>query len=160
MRRTGGFHFQMKRTPGIAAFAFALVVLIPGRVEAACSITTTGVSFGTYDVFDTSPVDSTGSVRYQCSGSTGTFTISLGTGSGSTFQPRTMGSGPNRLSYNLYLDAARTSIWGDATGGTSWFMASVASGKPVTLTVFGRIPPGQDVAAGSYTDTIIVTIQF
>jgi spore coat protein U-like protein len=30
----------------------------------------------------------------------------------------------------------------------------------VTLTVFGRIPPGQDVAAGIYTDTIIVTIQF
>jgi spore coat protein U-like protein len=135
-------------------------MLAPARVEAACSITTTGVSFGTYDVFQASPVDSTGSVRYQCTGSTGTFTISLGTGSSGTFQPRTMVSGAERLNYNLYLDAARTSIWGDATGGTSWFMESNASGKPVTITVFGRIPPGQDVAAGTYTDTIIVTIQF
>lgn len=150
----------MKRTPGIAAFAFVLVMLLPGRVEGACSITTTGVNFGAYDVFDSAPVDSTGSVRYQCSGGTGTFTISLGTGSSSTFQPRTMGSGPNRLSYNLYLDAARTTIWGDATGGTSWFMASNPSSKAVVLTVFGRIPSGQDVAAGSYSDTIVVTIQF
>jgi spore coat protein U-like protein len=39
-------------------------------------------------------------------------------------------------------------------------MESNASGKPVTVTVFGRIPAGQDVAAGIYSDTIIVTIQF
>ena len=71
-----------------------------------------------------------------------------------------MVSGAEKLNYNLYLDAARTSTWGDATAATSWFMESNATGKPVTLTVFGRIPPGQDVAAGIYTDTIIVTIQF
>ena len=150
---------QMKLA-ALAAFAFVLTMLAPARVEAACSITTTGVSFGTYDVFHASPVDSTGSVRYQCSGSTGTFTISLGTGSSGTFQPRTMVSGAEKLNYNLYLDAARTSIWGDATAGTSWFMEPNATGKPVTLTVFGRIPSGQDVAAGTYADTIIVTIQF
>ena len=158
MQRTG--YPRQMRLAALAAFACVLTILAPGRVEAACSITTTGVSFGTYDVFNASPVDSTGSVRYQCSGSTGTFTISLSTGSSGTFQPRRMVSGAEKLNYNLYLDAARTSIWGDASAGTSWFMESGASGKPVTLTVFGRIPPGQDVAAGTYSDTIIVTIQF
>ena len=158
MQRTE-YPCQMK-LGALAAFAFVLTMLAPTRVEAACSITTTGVSFGTYDVYDASPVDSIGSVRYQCSGSTGTFTISLGTGSSGTFQSRTMVSGADKLNYNLYLDAARTSTWGDATAATSWFMESNATGKPVTLTVFGRIPPGQDVAAGIYTDTIIVTIQF
>ena len=53
---------QMKLA-ALAAFAFVLTMLAPTRVEAACSITTTGVSFGTYDVYDASPVDSIGSVR-------------------------------------------------------------------------------------------------
>lgn len=149
----------MKRIAG-AAFAFVLLMCIPDRVEAACSISTTGVSFGPYNVFDTAPADSTGSVRYQCTGSVGILTISLGPGSGGTYQPRRMVSGTNTLNYNLYLDAARVLLWGDGSGGTSWFTAAAASGKAVTVTVFGRIPAAQDVAAGTYTDTIVVTIQF
>ncbi len=64
------------------------------------------------------------------------------------------------LNYNLYLDAARTSIWGDGTGGTALFTVAIPSGKAVNVTIFGRIPAGQDVAAGSYSDSIVVTIQF
>ena len=30
----------------------------------------------------------------------------------------------------------------------------------MTLTIFGRIPAGQDVAAGSYSDSVVVTISF
>lgn len=150
----------MRSAPGIAAFALGLVLLLPGLSEGACSITTTGVNFGAYDVFSSTPVDSTGSVRYQCSGGSDSFVIMLSPGSGATFNPRAMLVGSNRLNYNLYLDAARTSIWGDGATGTSIFMASNASGKPVSVPIFGRIPPGQDVAAGSYSDSIVVTIQF
>ncbi len=150
----------MKRAPRIAAFALALVVLVPAICRADCSITTTGVNFGPYNVFGTSPVDSTGSVRYQCSGNTSDFTIAIGRGSSATFTPRTLLNGGDALNYNLYLDAARTSIWGDGTSGTSLFMAANPSGKAVGVTIFGRIPPGQDVSAGSYSDSIVVTIQF
>jgi len=150
----------MRGVPGIAAFALALVLLLPGLSEGACSITTTGVSFGAYNVFDSTPVDSTGSVRYQCSGSTVSFTIRLSTGSGATFNPRSMLVGASALNYNLYLDAARISIWGDGTSGTSFFLATNPSGKAVNVPIFGRILAGQDVAAGSYSDSIVVTIQF
>jgi spore coat protein U-like protein len=150
----------MTRFAGVAALALAAVLFLPGRLEAACTITTTDLNFGAYDVFATSPADSVGAVRYRCTGNTPSFTISLGTGSSGTFNPRRMVFGAERLGYNLYLDAAHTSIWGDGTAGTSWFMAVAPDSKATNVTIFGRIPPGQDVAAGSYSDAIVVTIQF
>ena len=150
----------MTRGPRLAAITVALILALPAICAADCSITTTGVNFGPYNVFDTAPVDSTGSVRYQCSGNTPSFTIAIGLGSSPTFAMRTLRNGSEALNYNLYLDAARTSIWGEGTSGTALFTVANPSGKAVSLTIFGRIPAGQDVAAGSYSDSIVVTIQF
>jgi spore coat protein U-like protein len=30
----------------------------------------------------------------------------------------------------------------------------------VSVTVYGRIPPGQDISAGSYSDTVTVVVNF
>ena len=150
----------MRRTPGIAALALVLTLVLPAICSADCSINTTGVNFGPYNVFDSAPVDSTGSVRYQCSGNTNSFTVAIGRGSSPTFTPRTLRSGADAMNYNLYLDAARTNVWGDGTSGTTLFTVSSSGGKAVTVPIFGRIPAGQDVAAGTYSDSIVVTIQF
>ena len=46
---------------------FALVLLgKPSGSERACTISTTSVVFGTYNVFSATPVMSTGSVTYRC----------------------------------------------------------------------------------------------
>ena len=150
----------MRRTTGTATLALVLMLLLPAICSADCSITTTGVNFGPYDVFDSSPVDSTGSVRYQCSGNTNSFTIAIGRGSSPTFMPRTLRNGADAMDYNLYVDAARTSVWGDGTSGTTLFTVSNPTGKAVNVPIFGRIQPGQDIAAGTYSDSIVVTIQF
>ncbi len=148
----------------VAATAFCgVLVSMAGRAEAqlGCTITTTSVSFGAYNVYVPSPLDSTGTVTYTCGLGILGITIDLGKGSSSSFNPRTMTSGANTLNYNLYLDAARARIWGDNTAGTSHH----ANSSPqlltnVTLTVYGRVPPLQDVRVGSYTDTVVVTITF
>ena len=150
----------MKRTPGLAALALVLMLVLPAICSADCSITTTGVNFGPYNVFDSAPVDSTGSVRYQCTGNTNSFTIAIGRGSSPTFTPRTLQNGADAMNYNLYLDAARTSVWGDGTSGTTLFTVWNPTGKAVSVPIFGRIQPGQDVTAGTYSDSIVVTIQF
>jgi spore coat protein U-like protein len=69
--------------------------------------------------------------------------------------------GAERLLYNLYLDAARTIVWGDGTGGsqTGPMVTTRGAGGTTTAYVFGRIPAGQDVAAGVYGDTIRVTFE-
>ncbi len=130
-------------------------------VEAACTISTTPVSFGSYDVFATTPVDSTGSVTYRCQPQDKNITVSLNKGGSPTFDPRRMLKGSEALNYNLFLDPARVQIWGDGTAGTQVHSdKNPPNNQDVTVTVFGRIPAGQDVSAGTYTDTITATVTF
>ena len=140
------------------------VFLIVTKVEAAinCTISTVGVAFGFYNVFNSTVLTSTGSVTICCTGvgaGTDPVTVSLSKGNASSFQSRQMLRGIEPLSYSLFLDAGGSQIWGDGTAGTHQF-ASVSNNQPVTLTIFGRVPAGQDVSVGSYSDTIVATIDF
>jgi spore coat protein U-like protein len=137
--------------------AAILPMAIPHAL-AACSIGVTGVNFGAYDPMATNPNDSTGNVSYRCN-RRDAVTISLSRGHASTFAPRQMRRGSEVLNYNLYRDATRSSIWGNGTGGTVVYFDPAPPGRNITVTVpiFGRIPPGQDVAVGTYSDDITVT---
>jgi spore coat protein U-like protein len=123
-----------------------------------CSVSTSSVSFGIYNVFSTTPLPSTGSVTLRCLFPT-KVAVWLGKGGAGTNLPRQMSSGVNRLAYNLYVDPAHTAIWGDPNPNhvdldVSWFL------WPGTLTVYAQIPAGQDVPAGTYSDAVTVTINF
>ncbi len=143
-----------------SGLAIAVLLLVALPAMAACAISTTGVNFGTYDVFATAPRDWTGSVTYRCT-VTSPLMIILDKGGATTFNPRQMRNGSKALNYNLYLDASRTIIWGDGTGGTHVYTdPAPVKNQSVTVTIFGRIPAGQDVNAGSYSNTITVTINF
>lgn len=121
---------------------------------ATCTVQSTSVAFGSYDTFSSAPLDSTGSINVQCDVSTA-FTINLGTGTGSYAQ-RTLTSAQSILDYNLYTDAARTLVWADGTTGNN----VSGSGTNVTVPVYGRIPQRQNVPAGVYTDTVVITISY
>jgi len=70
---------------------------------------------------------------------------------------RQMQSGAYSLTYNLYTDSLRSIIWGDGTSGT---MLVGTTGTSATYAVYGRIPAAQDLPAGSYNDSITVTLTF
>jgi spore coat protein U-like protein len=90
-----------------------------------------------------------------------TILIELSAGGAASFSPRAMAGAGSSLSYNLYLNAARTTIWGDGTGGTSRYgPVTPVSGVGVTVPVYGRAPAGQNVPIGTYADTIVVTVLF
>jgi len=152
----------MMRVRWIVALAAAMGLLSaePGHAQGnVCTISSTSVSFGNYDVFGASPVDSTGSVSFTCGTAVRLTTVGLSRGQSSSFNPRTMTKSGEDLAYNLYQDAARTSIWGDGTSGTTQY----STGNPAdntTLTIYGRIPAAQDVSAGAYSDTVTATINF
>jgi spore coat protein U domain-containing protein, fimbrial subunit CupE1/2/3/6 len=139
----------------------ALLLAFAVRAEGACTVSATGVSFGTYNVFAASDNTSTGTVTYQCGNKDKNVEITISQGSSTTFLPRTLKKGTESLSYNLYLDAAFTSIWGDGGSGTGTYtIGNPPNNTDVNLTVYGRIPAQQDVSAGGYTDTVIATINF
>lgn len=127
----------------------------------SCTISVTSVAFGNYNVFTTTADDSTGTITYRCNSSAMNISISLSDGSSSTYSPRTLRKGSEILQYNLYRNAARTTIWGNGTGGTSVYTsANPPNNSNVSVTIYGRIPAQQDVSAGSYSDTVSAVINF
>ncbi len=66
-------------------------------------------------------------------------------------------SGASRLPYNLYTDASYNLVWGDKSAGTAVVGGSAAT---ASHTVYGRIPRKQNVGAGVYADTVVVTVSF
>ena len=146
----------------VACIAAVLMMwALPGRAEAACTISTTAVSFGTYDVYNASATTSTGTITYRCGNADHNVTITVSTGSSGTFANRTLKKTSENLTYNLYMDAAFATVWGDGSGTTATYhINNPPNNTDVNLTVYGRVQALQDVSAGSYSDTVIATISF
>lgn len=152
-----------------AAVALALLALAPWACAQSCSASATTVAFGTYDPFAGSPRDSTGSVSVNCAAHATalnlSYSVSLSAGGSGNVAARTLNSGASLIGYQLYTDALRMTPWGDATGGTSkvfgLLLLNVVLPVSATHTVYGRIAAGQTgVQAGSYADTITVTVSY
>lgn len=150
--------------PGLACLAAGLLLWggdagVRAQGLTSCSISTVGVAFGSYNVFTATPVDAVGSVSFQCSAPVAVV-VQLGTGSASSFSPRTLRRAGEPLNYNLYRDAAHTSIWGNGTGGTSTWSGTASVISPTVVQIYGRLFAQQDVTSGAYTDTVVATIVF
>lgn len=151
------------------ALAGALVFAVPGLAteHIDCSVSTVGSNFGTYSVFASGPLDTVGQVTVSCSTSDTepvnvAYTIEMDGGSGGSPTGRRMESGLSTLSYQLYRDINRTEIWGDGTSGSQTVADeySLDVQESRDYPVYGRIPAQQNVPAGSYADTILVTVNF
>ncbi|MEY4139790.1 MAG: hypothetical protein RLZZ371_1972 [Pseudomonadota bacterium] len=134
--------------------------------QAACQVRSiSSITIASYDVFSTSPTDGTGSFKVNgCTTNNTPFTAQLSTGGGTaTFAARTLTKSTEILYYNLYKDSARTIVWGDGTGGTSTVSGTGSNGSSTSgtaINIYLRIPAEQDVSAGTYTDSITITISF
>ncbi len=148
----------------ISVLIITLCILLGGGECWAfnCTVSTTPVAF-TYDVFSQSATDSTGSVTVSCSNPAQKpipVTVSVSSGSSGTFNPRQMRAavGTDRLNYYLFIDPSRTTILGDGTGGSSTLATVITRDASFIATIYGRILPRQNVRAGTYSDTLVVTV--
>jgi spore coat protein U-like protein len=77
-----------------------------------------------------------------------------------------MKNGASSLEYNLYTTNALASVWGDGTASTATRTGTgtgLSAAGEQTLTVYGALPnsaANQDAPAGSYLDTITVTVSY
>lgn len=168
------------RGAALAVVALCGMCLAAPLRAAQCSIQTTGLSFGTYDPLGPAADTANGTLRLTCSATKNnerrngfSASIALSTGSSGSYAARTLRTAADTLRYNLYLDAAYTTVFGDGTGGS---LASslcyrgsrrdpcggsgLASGTPHNVTVYGRIPAGQDIAPGGFIDNLVATVTF
>src|SRR5690606_1525094 len=108
--------------------------------EAAwCTVAASSVNFGNYNVFDAQPTDSTATITLNCGGNVRNVAIMISRGGGTLFYSyRFMNKFLELLFYNLYLDASRTVIWGDGSGGSEMeILSSMPNNREVDLTVYG-----------------------
>lgn len=131
-------------------------------VTSNCNVTGGNVtlSFGSYDPSMTNltrDLDSTSNFSLRCTPGTSAV-ISMDSGQHASGATRRMvNSLGNYLEYQLYTDSSRSSVWNQSN--TQSYAASTL--QPRTFTVYGRVPAGQEaVLAGSYGDTITITITF
>ncbi len=141
-----------------------LLVAGPAAAHAACTVSLGNLSFGPYDPLSSAPATTSGNALVTCNDTPPpTVQIQLGASAVSGgFFPRRMRNavGADTLDYNFYADVGATSIWGDGTGGTATRSQKVSKNAPWSVTFYGRITPNQDVAPGSYADTLTITIVF
>ena len=135
---------------------------LSASVSNNCTISTSAVGFGSYDpvvVNASAALDGTGTVSIACTkGATTTIGLDLGSNASGSTRRLTDGSS-NYLTYELYQDSGRTTVWGNAGAG---LLSPVAAPSKAArnFTVYGRVTSNQDVAAGSYSDTVVATVNF
>ena len=126
---------------------------VRASVAPYCDIASGALDFGTSGPI-TANLDATGTLTIGCTNGT-TYAVSLGNGLNALGPQRRMASGGSYLDYDLYTDTARTQPWRGTTTANG-----TGTGTPVSIPVYGRIPPQGVLPPGTYTDTVVVTITY
>jgi spore coat protein U-like protein len=135
---------------------------VSATVTNNCTISTVALAFGSYDpvvAHASANLDGTGTVVVACTKGA-VATVGLGLGSNASGTTRRMTNGASEfLTYELYQDAGRTTVWGNSGAGL-YSPGAAPSKVGRNFTVYGRVVANQDVAAGSYNDTVVATVNF
>ena len=147
-------------------------IAVTVNVNASCTISVTSLDFDTYDpVGANAAQDLTASAPVSTNCTLGAIaSVKMGNGLHATYsagRSRMMFSGnysrhmsnvgsDSKLKYELYTNDGHTDVW-TQIGGRS----VVGTGTSDDLTVYGKVFQNQQAAAaGSYNDTVTVTVLF
>ena len=161
---------------GLSASAYAATsvsdMAVTANIGTNCTMSTTDLAFGTYDpIVANAALDlrATATVSTTCtSGATGVVTMTKGDHSlycviNDCHRQLANAEETGFLRYNIYTSASyyMSNIWNNDVEEMSSVAQVLGSGVSQDLTVYGEIPKNQKNApAGSYTDTITVTLTY
>jgi spore coat protein U-like protein len=127
-------------------------------VLATCRVAATSMNFGSVAALSSS-VDASSSITVRCTNGTPyNVGLSAGNGAGATVFNRKMTNAGSTVSYSLYINSARSTVWGNTVGTDT--VGGTGSGNDQTLTVNGRVPAQATPAPANYADTIVVTVTY
>ena len=133
---------------------------VSAEVVSNCVIATSNLAFGQYDPLAANAnqeLNASANVTMLCTRST-SAAVSLDGGRNSIGTSRTLAGSSQHVSYQLFRDASRTQEWSGSTSGIQFVSEGIH--RPQQVRLYGRIPPGQEVVSGIYTDVVTATVDF
>lgn len=143
------------------AAVLALLLLAPSVARAqACSVSVDrALAFGNYLPTSSAPRDTNANIVVSCNATVGlliSYAVRLQSASSGVM------SGPKgTLSYMLASDALFTSLWSNdrSVGGTILLTALSLFGTRQHA-IYARLPPGQMVGPGTYSDSLMIVLTY
>ena len=136
-------------------------MLVTATVIDNCTVTASPMAFGTLTTLGSADIDSSATIALACTPDAAydvSLDLGLNAGVGTQRELVNGADSTQRIPYDVYQDAARTAAWSSGAGNT---VAGTATGGVATLTAYGRIPStATAVTAGSYSDSVTVTVTF
>jgi spore coat protein U-like protein len=122
-----------------------------------CTVSASTVNFGSSGVLQAA-LDATGTISVVCTNAA-PYTIALDGGMAAAADPtqRKMTRSSEEIIYGLYQNAGRNQPWGDLAGAT---VAGTGTGLSQNFTVYGRVPAQTTPSPGTYSDTVVVTLNY
>ena len=155
---------------GLSATSYAATdtatMAVTTSVSMSCTITAGAMTFASYDPTAAADNDATATITSTCTtGGAAVITMGQGNraqvGSSDVAPLRAMYNGsegaPEDLLYQVYSDSAGGTVWGN-TSDTG--KSITADGTAQAFTAYGRIPKNQTVGAGSFSDSVTVTLTY
>lgn len=142
-------------TAGAGTLTSTLAVTVV--VRPACTVSGATLDFGSYTSGQATDLNGFTQIAYSnCPAGQLRFQLDGG-GSGSPTARRLSNGSGGLLGYGIYRDSARTQVFGQGANSRLVTLTAAGSGN---VSVYGKIPAGQSVAAGTYTDTVVITLDF
>ena len=158
----------------LPAYAFTSTsdINISANINGSCTMSNTDLIFGAYDAIvanATADLTTTATISTTCtSGATGVVTMGQGEHvfycvNNDCHRRLANSEETSFLRYNIYTDASYyfSAIWNNDVEEMRSVAQVVGSGVSQNLTVYGEISKNQKyAAAGSYNDTIMITLTY
>lgn len=126
-------------------------------VAPACTVSATTQDFGAVSGLLRTAQDATSTVSLRCT-YRAPWQVGLGVGQNAAGSVRRMTGPGGLIDYELYRDLGRTQRWGTTLNVDT--VTGTGTGATQSLTVYGRVPAQTPRTAGTYTDTIVVTVTY
>jgi spore coat protein U-like protein len=142
---------------------------VTATVVHRCTISSSGISFGSYDPTSATLLRAQGAITAKCTkGDAISVALNQGAnpapGSTPVAPARRMTDGAsNYLPYHIYIAGPpNKEEWGTGAAGKSQPSAQIAAGvsAPIIFTTYGALSAGTNVPAGEYTDVVIAVVTF
>jgi spore coat protein U-like protein len=126
-------------------------------VQPSCTVSGATLDFGTYRSGQAADLTGFAQISYSnCPA--GELRFELNGGANGTATARKLSDGRGGLlNYAIYRNSGRTQNFGQGNDARLVTLAAPGSGQ---VSIYGKIPGGQVVAGGTYTDTVVITLDF